>query len=67
MSAMITFFPVGDGGMMSRIRSSVTGVRRLSLETSSSVATPIDHATLAAHDRPKPSGEIGREAAGQYR
>ena len=36
MSAMITFLPVGDGGMMSRIKSSVTGVRRLPLETSSS-------------------------------
>ena len=25
---------------------------------------PIDHATLAAHDEPRPTGEIGRDAAG---
>lgn len=56
MSTTITFFPVGDGDMMSRIISSVVaGVRRLPHEmTASSPATPIDHAALTAHDAPGP-------------
>ena len=36
MSTTITFFPVGDGDMMSRIISSVAGIRRLPHEVTSS-------------------------------
>jgi len=65
MSTTITFFPVGDGDMMSRIISSVVaGVRRLPHEmTASSPATPIDHAALTAHDAPGPTGKRGLDAA----
>ena len=63
MSATITFFPVGDGDMMSRIISSVAGVRRPHEATSSSsAAMPID-AALTAHDVPGPTGERGLDAA----
>lgn len=74
MGATITFFPVGDGDMMSRIISSVAGVRRPHRPheaTSSSpaampgrsAAMPIDHAALTAHDEPGPTGERGLDAA----
>ena len=72
MSTTITFFPVGDGDMMSRIISSVAGIRRLPHEVTSSspaampgssAATPIDHATLTAHDTPERTGERGLDAA----
>ena len=69
MSAKITFFPVGNGDMMSRIISSVAGVRRLPHEmysspaaTPSSAPTPIDHAALTAHDEPRPTGERSLDA-----
>ena len=71
MSTTITFFPVGDGDMMSRIISSVAGVRRPHEATSSSAAAmpgssaamPVAHGALTAHDAPGPTGKRGLDAA----
>ena len=66
MSAKITFFSSGDCDIISGesgVSCEVTSSSPAAIP-SSSAATPIDHAALTAHDKPRPSGEIGREAAG---
>ena len=65
MSAKIT----GNGDMMSRIISSVAGVRRLPRETSSSPAggdaqlgANADRSRRAHRDEPRPTGERSLDA-----